>query len=88
MTWLTGKTLLTTSCHAFNVSFTRPFKIIAKPDGRPAVEVDDSGKKTYVCTLWIVLHAITYMAPVRRRAFLDGSYQDEGNCGAVPQQKG
>lgn len=32
----------------------RPFKIVAKPDGRPAVEVENAGKRQqFVCSFTI-----------------------------------
>lgn len=65
-----------------------PFKITPTSDGRPAVEVDNGGKRqTFVSEVIdvAITSAAQYTFSVTRGVVINGPCKDEGDRGAVPE---
>ena len=66
-----------------------PFKIVPTSDGRPAVDVDNGGKRqTFVSAAPVRFKEFAYISAVARGAVVNGPRKNEGDSGAVSQQEG
>ena len=59
-----------------------PFKIVPKPDGRPAVEVTNGDKKQQFVSVFIMTAGMRFLTydVVCGGVVVHGADQDEGNC--------
>jgi hypothetical protein len=65
----------------------RPFKIVPGRDERPAVQVDNGGKKqNFVRTSSSLVEQYSFSFSVRGRTIRNGADEDEANCRAVLEQ--